>query len=182
MVCDSYLAYQPDDRSQTAPIMARTKTQKKEILSKLDTIMDGAKTMVFVNIHGLKVGDATVMRKALKKDGVGFFVSKKTLASRALKNKKFAGTEPELAGEIGLAYGNDLIAPARGVYEFQKKLKDQVSIQGGVFDGSFKNKEDMMSIATIPSQQVLYGMFLNVINSPIQGFVMALSEISKKKV
>ena len=162
--------------------MARTKEQKKEIVEKLKTIMNDAQSLVFVNIHGLKVADATAMRKDLKKDGVGFFVAKKTLTSIAMKGKKYEGTEPNLEGEFGLAYGNDPVLPARGVYEFQKKLKDKVAITGGVFENRFVTKEEMINIASIPPLPTLYGMFVNVINSPIQGFVMALGEISKKKV
>lgn len=161
--------------------MPRTKAQKEEIIGKLRTIIGDAKSLVFVNVHGLKVADATVMRRALKGEKVGMFVSKKTLAARALAEQKYEGTMPELAGEIALAYGTDLVAPARGIYEFQKKLKDQVSIQGGVFDGKYMTKEEMLAIATIPPTNVLYGMFVNVINSPIQGIVMAFDQIAKKK-
>lgn len=161
--------------------VARTKEQKKEITAKLEKIIDGAKTMVFVNIHGLKVADATSMRRELTKNKVGLFVAKKSLTKRVLDSKKFAGTAPELVGEFALAYSEDVIAPARGVYEFQKKLKDQVTIVGGVFESKFMNKEEMMAIANIPPLETLYGMFANVINSPIQGLVMALNEIAKKK-
>jgi large subunit ribosomal protein L10 len=160
--------------------MARTKEQKKEIIEKLETIMGGAKSLVFVNIHGLQVSDSTVMRKALKTDGVGLFVAKKTLTSRALASKKYEGSEPALVGEFALAYGTDLIAPARGVYAFQNKFKEKVSIVGGVFDGKFMNKEEMIAIAAIPPLKTLQGMFVNLINSPIQGLVMALDQISKK--
>jgi large subunit ribosomal protein L10 len=161
--------------------MARTKTQKKEIIEKLSTLMSDAKSLVFVNFHGLKVSDATAMRRALKADGVGFFVAKKTLTEKALGTKKYSGTMPALVGEFGMAYSADLVAPARGVYDFQKKLKNQVSIVGGVFDGAYVDKDDMIAIASIPPLPVLRGMFVNIINSPIQGFVMALSEIAKKK-
>lgn len=161
--------------------MARTKNQKKEIIEKLDTIISGAKSLVFVNIHKLKVADATVMRRQLTKDNVGFFVAKKTLTEKSLSTKKLEGKIPDLVGEFGLAYGNDLIAPARGVYEFQKKFKDQVNIVGGVFESRYMNKDEMLAIATIPPLQTLYGMFVNVINSPIQGLVVALDQIAKKK-
>jgi large subunit ribosomal protein L10 len=161
--------------------MARTKEQKKEIISQLSKIMDDAKSLVFVNFHGLKVSDATAMRRALRKDGVGYFVAKKTLTTKALDGKKYTGTQPELVGEFGLAYSTDLVAPARGIYEFQKKLKDQVSIIGGVFEGVYMDKAGMISIAAIPPLDTLRGMFVNVINSPIQGFVMALDQIAKKK-
>src|SRR3989344_725866 len=103
--------------------MARTKAQKKEIIEKVRTLMEGAKSLVFVNIHGLKLEDATKMRRTLKAERVGFFVAKKSLTSLALASKKYAGTAPELVGEFGSAYGTDLVPPARGVYEFQKKLK-----------------------------------------------------------
>jgi hypothetical protein len=39
----------------------------------------------------------------------------------------------------------------------------------------------MVAIATIPPIGVLRGMFVNVINSPRQGFVMALDQIAKQK-
>ena len=160
--------------------MARTKEQKKEIVAKLETLMDGAKSLVFVNIHGLKVADATTMRRALKSDQVGMFVAKKSLTSRALDSKKYEGTAPALSGEFALAYGADLVAPARGVYGFQGKFKDKVSIMGGVFEGKYMNREEMTAIAAIPPLAALRGMFVNVINSPIQGLVMALDQISKK--
>ena len=152
----------------TYTIMARTKAQKKEIVAKLETLMDGAKSLVFVNIHGLKVADATVMRRKLKTDKVGLFVAKKTLTARALEAKKYQGTSPELSGEFALAYGADLVAPARGVYEFQGKFKDKVSIMGGVFEGKYMSKDEMLSIAAIPPMDTLRGMFVNLINSPIQ--------------
>ena len=161
--------------------MARTKIQKKEIIEKLGKLMSDAKSIVFVNFHGLKVSDATTMRRAMKKDGVGYFVAKKSLTARALTDKKYSGTMPELVGESGIAYSKDLIAPARNVYEFQKKFKDQVSIIGGVFDGAYMDKAGMIAIASIPPLNTLRGMFVNVINSPIQGFVMALDQIAKKQ-
>lgn len=161
--------------------MARTKAQKKEIIEKLEKIMSGAQSLVFVNMHGLKVADSTTMRRELTRNGVGLFVAKKTLTGRALEAKKYAGDVPALVGEFGLAYGTDLVAPARGVYEFQKKFKDQVKIVGGVFENRYMSMEEMTAIAAIPPLGTLYGMFVNVINSPIQGLVMALDQISKKK-
>lgn len=161
--------------------MARTKTEKKEILDKLEKIVKDAKTMVFVNFHGLNVGDTTQVRRKLRSENVNFFVSKKSLTRKALENHKIVGVLPELTGEVGLAYGQDLIAPAREINEFSKKYKGAVSILGGVFEGKYMTKDEMMAIALIPSQKTLHAMFVNVINSPIQGFVMALDQIAKKK-
>ncbi len=162
--------------------MARTKEQKQAILGKLKTIVNDAKSLVFVNMHGLKVADASVLRRKLKSEDVGFFVAKKTLTAKVLGEQKYTGTMPELVGEFGLAYGTDLVAPAREIYEFQKKLKDQVNIVGGVFENKYMSKDEMMTIALIPPLKTLHGMFVNLISSPIQEFVMALDQISKKTV
>lgn len=161
--------------------MARTKAVKKVILDKVTDIVKDAQSIVFVNFHGLKVSDTMQVRRKLRGEKVGFFVAKKTLIRKALTDKKYEGTIPEFLGELGIAYGADLIAPAREVYEFQKKHKGSISILGGVFEGKYMTKDEMISIASIPSQKTLQAMFVNVINSPIQGFVMALDQIAKKK-
>ena len=157
------------------------KEQKKEIINDLSKVIKGSKSVVFVNFHNLSVIDETNMRKTLRTSGVGYVVAKKTLAKIAMGEASVAGTMPALEKELALAYGEDLIAPAREVFNFQKKFKDNVSIMGGIFDGKYMNREEMASIATIPSKEGLYGMFVNIINSPIQRFVIALSEIAKTK-
>ena len=100
----------------------------------------------------------------------------------ALADEKIKGDLPELVGELALVYGGkDLTAPARGIHEFINKNKENLHILGGVFEGKFIGKEEMTEIAMIPPMEVLYGQIVNVINSLIQGFVLALSQIAKQK-
>ncbi|MBX4189155.1 50S ribosomal protein L10 [Candidatus Parcubacteria bacterium] len=161
--------------------MAISKQKKGEIVDKLTSALKGAKSLVFVNFHGLKVSEASELRRALKAEGVSYSVAKKTLTKRVLEAEKFAGAQPELTGEVALAWAEDLVAPAREVYTFQKKFPEGLKILGGVFEGKYMSKSEMEGIATIPSSQVLRGMFVNIINSPIQRMAIALSEIAKTK-
>ncbi|MEI6494755.1 MAG: 50S ribosomal protein L10 [bacterium] len=160
--------------------MAINKQKKVDIIAKLKDKALKANTIVFVNFHGVPVATITEMRNKLRAEGVGYMVAKKTLIRRAFADTKYTGELPELGGEIAVAYGDDQIAPARGVYEYQKKNPDMVKIVGGVFEDRYMDAGAMMSIATIPSREVLLGQFVNVINSPIQGLVMALDAIAKK--
>ena len=112
--------------------------------------------------------------------GVGYKVSKKTLLARVLAEKGLKGDIPELKGEVGIAFSTDLLAPAREVFTFSKGKETPV-IVGGVFDGEYFDATRMMSIATIPSRDVLLAQVLNIINSPIQGLVIALNQIAEKK-
>jgi len=162
--------------------MAKTKEQKKESLATIAKLIKDVKdagSVALVRFGGLTVADATNFRRKLHADGVDYVVTKKTLTKKALVESGVSGEVPALDGQIGLAWGADQIAPARGVYEFQKKLDKKVELLGGIFEGRFMNREEMSGIAAIPPRQTLYGQLVNVINSPIQGLVIALSKINR---
>lgn len=161
--------------------MAITKDKKKEILDGLVNSLQGSQSAVFVNFHSLPVEAVDALRAKLAGEGVGYKVAKKTLLKLALSQANVSGEMPALEGEIAVAYADDLIAPAREVHSFSADYKDKLSIVGGIFDGVYKNQSEMMEIATIPPVPVLRGMFVNVINSPIQGFVSVLNQIAEAK-
>lgn len=161
--------------------MAITRKKKEEILTEVSSVTSEAKSIVFVNFHGLSVDDANRMRAQLRENNVKYKVLKKTLAKKAFGESSIKGDIPELAGELAIAWGDDPVVPAGEVYRFQKELDDAVSIIGGVFEGEYRGREGMMEIAQIPPLNTLRGMFVNVINSPIAGLAVALGQIAEKK-
>ena len=161
--------------------MAITRAKKGEVVEKLKKAFKDAKSLVFVNFRGLNVANVTQMRRALKSEGVSYTVAKKTLTKRALAEEGFKGVEPVLEGELALAWGEDPVAPARGIYGFQKKFPENLKIMGGVFEGRFMTAVEMEEIAKIPTLEVLRGKFVNIINSPIQRWVIALGQIAEQK-
>ena len=161
--------------------MAITKAKKQDIAAKIQEAIKDAVSVVFVRFNKMSVADTTQMRKTLKGEGVGYYVAKKTLLKRVLKDAGYTGDLPSLDGEVAIAWSaSDATAAARGIHEHGKK-HEGLSILGGVFEGSYLDAAGMKAIATIPSVPVLRGMFVNVINSPIQGFVIALDKIREKK-
>lgn len=161
--------------------MALSKEKKIENVSVLSDIFANSNSAVFVKFGNFPVQLTNQFRRRLQKEGIGYRVSKKTLIKRALDSKEFLGTLPEMPGQIGIAYGSDLLAPAREVFGFGQENKGMLEIVGGIFDGKYQSASEMMSIATIPSMSVLRGMFVNIINSPIQRMAIALNEIAKSK-
>ena len=160
--------------------MAITKEKKQTILSKLDGVKTDASSIVFVKFSGMSVQDSTAMRADLRDRGVSYFVAKKTLMKQAFADS-FEGELPTLDGEIAVAYSTDAIAPAQSIKEYAGKYKENLAIAGGVFQGVYKDAAEMTEIASIPALPVLRGMFVNVINSPIQGLVLGLNAIADKK-
>jgi large subunit ribosomal protein L10 len=160
--------------------MAITKAKKQTILARLTEVKNDSESIVFVKFNGMPVQDSTAMRADLRTEGVGYFVAKKTLMKRAFDGA-YEGTMPTLEGEIAVAYSADAITPAQKIQEYTTKYKDNLSIAGGIFQGVYKDATEMTEIAKIPALPVLRGMFLNVINSPIQGLVLGLNAIAEKK-
>ena len=156
------------------------KSKKAEIIKNLEEAINASQSLVFVNFHGLKVSEETNLRRDLREKGVNYKVSRKTLLKRALVGKA-EGEIPELTGEIAIAYGDDPTGSAREIYNFQKVHKGLLEIIGGIFEGKFVGKGKMMEIAMIPSREVLYAQFVNLINSPIQRFAVVLDQIAKSK-
>lgn len=161
--------------------MAITKAKKQDIVAKAADAIKDAVSIVFVRFNKITVSDTAAMRKKLKGEGVGYYVAKKTLLKRALSDKGYEGDLPSLDGEVAIAWSNsDATAAARGIYEHGKK-HEGLTILGGVFEGKYLDAVGMKAIATIPPVPVLRGMFVNVINSPIQRMAIALGAIAAKK-
>ena len=130
--------------------MAITRQKKEEILKKTTDIVTNSESVVFVNFHGLTVGETEELRGKLREEGVSYSVLKKTLVKLALGGLSIKGKIPSLDGELALASAGDSFAPARGIYEFAKGHKETISILGGIFEGHYMNKVEMTEIASIP--------------------------------
>lgn len=166
--------------------MPIAKAKKGEILSKLNQIFDDSKSAVFISFKGITANETVVMRKKLTSEKVGLKVAKKSLIWKALEGKNISGEMPVLGQETAFAYmssgADDLLAPAREILNFTKEHKGLLTIVGGIFDGAFKSKEEMMAIATIPSREVLISQIAYLLKSPIQRLAIAVNEVSKSKI
>jgi large subunit ribosomal protein L10 len=166
--------------------MAITKAKKESLIAEITEALSGATSVAFVHFKGLSVPEANEMRTKLKEEGVKYTVVKKTLLKRVLDSLKIEGEMPDLPGEVAMAYlpktvGEDMTAPARNLNDFVKEFKERLQFLGGISENRFLTLEETVQIAAIPPVPVLRGMFVNVINSPIQGLVIALDQIREKK-
>ena len=164
--------------------MAITRAKKESLLKGAQAALSKAVSIVFVSFKGVTVAEVNDLRASLKKDAVKYTVLKKTLLKKALTEKGYEGEMPELSGEVAYAYlseGDDITAPARDLQVYVKKFKEKLQFLGGVLEGKYLSKSEVISVATIPAVPVLRGMFANIINSPIQRFAIAMAEVAKIK-
>ncbi len=104
--------------------MAKTKAEKSVIIDKLEEAFKTGASSVFVHFTKITVAEESAMRRALRTDGVSYFVAKKTLMRRALEKLGHAHETLPLEGEVAVAYGGgeDSTVAARLRHEFGEKL------------------------------------------------------------
>lgn len=163
--------------------MALTRPEKKEILDELEDIFAEADTVTFVRFEQINVDRIEQLRTQLREEGVTFQVVKKTLLNLTLDDVDIEGDRPEMPGQIAIAYGGDVTASARGVYQFDtdEETGETLEIVGGIFEGEYKDQQAMGEIAQIPGADELRGMFVNAISSPASGFAVVLNERAKQQ-
>ena len=156
--------------------MAITKQKKVEVTTKIVDGLKGAEGAVFVSAKGINANQMTALRRELRANGVSYTVAKKSLMRRAFVECGITGTLPEMPGEVAIAWSKDPIAASKGVYAFakMKENKDKMILVGGIYEGAFQSKEEIMQLATIPSYKELQGKFVGVLNAITTQFVRVL--------
>ena len=154
--------------------MALTKSQKQKTLEDLKDKIARQKAMILVGITGVKVKDLTILRKELKANQGELKVAKKNLVDIALKEKKMDFDKDKFKMEMGLAFGfEDEIMPARLVYQLSRNVEG-LKILGGFIENEFKDAEEIIKLAQLPSRIELLAKLAGSVASPISGLVNVL--------
>ena len=154
--------------------MALTKEQKQKVVEKLKENIAKQKAMVFVAVEGLKAAELFDLRKRLKEANCLLSVAKKTLLNIAFKEKKMEFDAEELKGQLALIFGfKDEIMPAKTVYQFSLG-NENLRILGGFFENKFRDAEEIITLAKIPSKEELLAKVVRSISAPIANFVNIL--------
>jgi len=154
--------------------MPLTKTQKQKILEELKEKIARQKAMIFVDFTGLKVKDLSNLRKKIKMVGDEIKVAKKTLLELALKSAKLETEIKKIPGEIAVVFGyKDEVSPAKTVYQFSKENQN-LKILGGFLENKFREAQDFVTLAQLPTREELLAKLVGSISAPASNFVSVL--------
>ncbi|MDO5733642.1 MAG: 50S ribosomal protein L10 [Eubacteriales bacterium] len=153
--------------------------KKKKLVKELADELKEAQSIVFTDYQGLTVAQDTEMRAAFRKEGVEYRVIKNNISRRALESLGIVPEGDELIGPTALAFSKDdiVIAPRlakKYVDEFKK-----IKIKGGVVEGKLESLDLINQLASIPSQETLYGQLVSSLLFPITSLAMTLGAAAK---
>ena len=151
--------------------------EKKQIAQDLHEKLARSKTVIVTDYKGLDVAKINDLRKKLRESEIEFKVVKNSLLTRASEETDAVLIKDYFKGPsaVALSY-DDPVAPAKVLTEFAKENK-HLKIKVGVMDGKILDMDEIKSLSSLPSREVLLGQLLSVMNGVPTGFVRALNDL-----
>src|SRR5215471_7133637 len=143
----------------------------KEYLGRLN----GSPFFIVVDYKGLKVAHLTELRKRLTKAGAEIHVVKNSIFRLAAKEAGVPDLNGALAGQLAVVTGKrDISTAAKVVKSFGAEF-DKLKVHFGYLNNQRLEQPALMTLADLPSMEVLRGQLLGVLSAPASKLVRLLN-------
>ncbi|MBN1878621.1 50S ribosomal protein L10 [bacterium] len=151
------------------------RTEKETKVNEIQNVLLQASSAVFLDYRGLNVEQITILRNKLREVSVDFQVVKNTLTKRASDGTKYSGIGEFLKGPTAAAISKgDPVAGFKIIDEFTR-TNPNLKFKIAVIDGKTINQQQMMTLADLPSREVLLGRLLGTMQAPVAALVRVLA-------
>ena len=155
--------------------MAKTHTEKSELLNKYKDILEKKSGYLLVNSDKVNTSAVTKLKIKLKDANANYTVVQNSIFKIALQETNQPLEAQEINGPTAVIYfDEDPTAPAKLVKEMQKET-ELLDAKFGVYEGEFLSEERVMQLAEIPSKEVLLSRLVGTMNAPLTGFMNAIT-------
>jgi len=154
-----------------------------DVVSVATEKFENSSGIYFTKYTGMNVDKMTSLRKAFRDNSVDFSVIKNTLAKIASKNAGMDGVfDGILKGQVGIAFSEDPVAPAKVIKAFKDENEDDLEILGLYFDGELYDADKFVEFASLASKEELLGKLVSCLNSPMFKLASTLNSSMSKVV
>ncbi|MBN1367110.1 MAG: 50S ribosomal protein L10 [Dehalococcoidales bacterium] len=152
------------------------KEGKAVIIDNLEESFKKSSVGILTNYKGLKNVDLLEIRKRMRTAGGKFEVVKNTLAKFAADKAGYDQIDSLLNDTTAIAFGfKDARDIAVALADYIRTTKTTLSIKGGFLGSKLLTPQDVQTIATLPTREVLLAMLLGQLQSPI---VMLMGQLN----
>src|SRR5262252_3440106 len=149
--------------------------EKQNLTKEYLTRLNGSPFFIVVDYKGLTVGHLTELRRRLTKAGAEIHVVKNSIFRLAAKESGVSDLNGSLAGQVAVVTGQrDISTAAKVVKTFGSEF-DKLKVHFGYLNNKRLEQASIMTLADLPSIEVLRGQLLGVLNAPASKFVRLLS-------
>ncbi len=149
--------------------------EKQSITKEYLARLNGSPFFIVVNYKGLKVSHFSELRKRLTKAGAEVHVVKNSIFSIAAKEAGLGQFNGALAGQLAVVTGQrDISTAAKLVKSFGAEF-DRLKVHFGYLNNQRLEQAHIMTLADLPSMEVLRGKLLGLFNAPATKLVTLLN-------
>lgn len=156
------------------------KSEKSILIEDLQEKIKKSGATFVAEYQGIEAVQMNELRKSLRDASIDFKVVRNTLARRAVKGTPIEFISKDLVGPTAIAFSyKDAAGAAKALVEFartQPKLKLRI----GALGAKVMSVDDIKALASLPSRDVLLGMLLGTMKSPVSGFARVLGGVPTK--
>jgi large subunit ribosomal protein L10 len=153
-----------------------SKEKKAQVIDVLQDIFSRSTIGIFTDYRGLKTSEMTALRRKLQESGGEYKVVKNTLARLALARGGKDIPVSAIEGPIAIALGySDITTPVKALMGYIRDSKINLTIKGGFSGYRLLTTDEVVSLSTLPSREVLLARAIGQMKSPISGLVNCLT-------
>ncbi len=143
----------------------------KEYLARLNA----SPFFIVVDYKGLTVAHLTELRRRLTKAGAEVHIVKNSIFRLAAKEAGLADLNGALTGQVAVVTGQrDISSAAKVVKTFGSEL-EKLKVHFGYLNNQRLEQASILTLADLPSIEVLRSQLLGVLNAPASKFVRLLN-------
>ncbi len=149
--------------------------EKQFLTKEYLTRLNASPFFIIVDYKGLSVGHLTELRKRLSKAGAEVHIVKNSIFRLAAKEAGVADLNGALTGQLAVVTGQrDISAAAKVVKTFGSEF-DKLKVHFGYLNNQRLEQASILTLADLPSIEVLRAQLLGVLNAPASKFVRLLN-------
>ena len=153
-----------------------SREKKAQLIDSLQQVFSRCSIGIMTDYRGLSANEMTDLRRKLRESGIEYKVVKNTLARFAAER---AGKEELVSffeGPVAIAFGyGDITEPARALANYIQTSRASMSIKGGFLSDRLLTSEDVTTLSTLPSREILLAKVVGGVQSPISALVIHLT-------
>src|SRR2546428_4918111 len=151
------------------------RAEKQNITKEYLARLNASPFFIVVNYKGLNVAHFTELRKRLTKAGAEVHVVKNSVFRIAAKEAGVGDLNGALAGQLAIVTGRrDISTAAKVVKKFGTEF-ERLKIHFGYLNNQRIEQAELMTLADLPSMDVLRAKFLGLLNAPATTLVRLLN-------
>ena len=152
------------------------KEKKIQIIDELIDDISRSEIIIATNYQGLTAKQMSDLRQALTKVGGEYRVVKNTLACIAAAKADKGRMAEIVDGPVALAFSHsDLTGLAKTLNQYVKSTESTLQITGAVLGERILTPEEVVTLANLPSKEVLISQLIAWLQAPIIGLRDVLS-------